>query len=73
MPAARAFFTRALDSGPAPVEVTTDRAPAYLRVIDEYIPSARHVSERYATDENVKGVAGVSGRCVWGFRPTVAA
>jgi transposase-like protein len=27
--AARALFTRALRSGPAPVEVTTDRAPVY--------------------------------------------
>jgi transposase-like protein len=27
--AARAFFARALQAGPAPVEVTTDRAPVY--------------------------------------------
>src|SRR5438477_3762510 len=42
---ARAFFARVLRFGPTPVEVTTDRAPAYPRVIDEYIPSARHVVE----------------------------
>jgi hypothetical protein len=39
--------------GPAPVEVTTDRAPVYPRVIDEFAPGARHVLDRYATDENV--------------------
>ena len=47
---ARAFFARVLRFGPTPVEVTTDRAPAYPRVIDEYIPSARHVVERYANN-----------------------
>jgi transposase-like protein len=39
--AARRFFIRALHHGPAPVEVTTDRAPAYPRVIDEFTPRAR--------------------------------
>ncbi|MEP7177702.1 MAG: IS6 family transposase [Pseudonocardiales bacterium] len=42
--AARAFFARALTYGPAPVEVTTDRAPVYPRVIDDLVPSARHVA-----------------------------
>ncbi len=37
--AAREFFTRALRFGPSPVEVTTDRAPVYPRVIDELAPS----------------------------------
>jgi transposase-like protein len=45
--AARAFFARALRSGPLPVEVTTDRAPVYPRVIDELAPAARHVLEQY--------------------------
>jgi transposase, IS6 family len=45
--AARRFFIRALRHAPAPVEVTTDRAAAYLRVLDELLPAARHVSERY--------------------------
>lgn len=36
--AARAFFARAAWAFvPSPVEVTTDRAPAYPRVIDELI------------------------------------
>jgi transposase, IS6 family len=36
--AARAFFARALAVGVTPIEVTTDRAPVYLRVLDEYAP-----------------------------------
>jgi transposase-like protein len=48
--AARAFFTRALTRGRSPVEVTTDRAPVYPRVIDELVPSARHVLEHYANN-----------------------
>jgi IS6 family transposase len=48
--AARAFFTRALTHAPAPVEVTTDRAPAYPRVIAEHAPRARHVLEHYANN-----------------------
>jgi transposase-like protein len=45
--AARALFTRALRYGPAPVEVVTDRAPVYPRVVDEVAPAARHVTEQY--------------------------
>ena len=45
--AARRFFTRALAHAPAPAEVTTDRAAAYLKGIDELVPAARHISERY--------------------------
>jgi transposase, IS6 family len=48
--AARAFFTRALTCGPSPVEVTTDRAPVYARVLDELAPAARHVLERYSNN-----------------------
>jgi IS6 family transposase len=48
--AARAFFTRALKAGPAPVEVTTDRAPVYPRVMDELAPAARHVLEQYTNN-----------------------
>jgi IS6 family transposase len=35
--AARAFFSRALRCGPAPVEVVTDRAPVYPRVVNELV------------------------------------
>ena len=45
--AARTFFTGALKLGSSPLEVTTDRAPAYPRVIEELAPSSRHVTERY--------------------------
>ena len=46
----RRFFTCALNHGPRPPEVSTDRAPAYPRVLDELLPSARHVVERYANN-----------------------
>jgi IS6 family transposase len=49
-PAARAFFTRALSCGPSPVEVTTDRAPVYPRVIEELAPAARHALEQYSNN-----------------------
>ena len=48
--AARHFFTRAMRAAVIPVEVTTDRAPAYPRVLDELIPSALHTVERYASN-----------------------
>jgi transposase-like protein len=41
---------QALRHGPAPVEVTTDKAPAYLRVLDELAPAALHVTEQYANN-----------------------
>jgi transposase-like protein len=40
--ATRRFFTRALQHGSDPTEVTTDRGPAYPRVIEELIPAACH-------------------------------
>jgi len=48
--AARAFFHRALTAGVVPVEVTTDRAPAYPRALDELIPGALHNTEQYANN-----------------------
>ncbi len=48
--AARRFFTRALHAGMVPVEVTTDRAPVYPRVLDERIPSALHTVEQYTNN-----------------------
>ena len=45
--ATRRFFTRALQHGPSPTEVTTDRAAAYPRVLDELVPAACHVTEQY--------------------------
>jgi transposase, IS6 family len=48
--AARRFFALALEQAPRPSEVTTDRAPAYLRVLDEVLPGALHVVEQYANN-----------------------
>jgi transposase, IS6 family len=48
--AAWRFFTRSLRAGTIPVEVTTDRAALYPRVIDELMPSALHTVERYANN-----------------------
>jgi transposase, IS6 family len=48
--AARAFFGRSMSGGRRPVEVTTDRAPVYPRILDELVPSARHVLEQYANN-----------------------
>ena len=45
--ATRQFFTRALQHGPSPIEVTTDHAAAYLRVLDELVPGACHITEQY--------------------------
>ena len=48
--AARTFFHRALTAGVVPVEVTTDRAPAYPRVLDELVPAALHDTEQYSNN-----------------------
>ncbi len=48
--ATRRLFTSALATAPRPVEVTTDRAAAYVRVLDELLPAARHVVEQYANN-----------------------
>jgi transposase, IS6 family len=50
LPSARKFFTRSLLVGTVPVEVTTDRAPVYPRVLDEMIPHALHRVEQYANN-----------------------
>ena len=48
--AARRFFIRALAHGPAPVEVTTDKAGPHLRVLDDLAPTAAHVTEQYGNN-----------------------
>jgi IS6 family transposase len=48
--AARRFFTRMLAQATGPAEVTTDRASVYLGVLDEVVPDACHVVERYANN-----------------------
>ena len=41
--AARRFFTTALSHGRRPVEITTDKASVYPRILDELLPEACHV------------------------------
>ena len=48
--AAWRFLTRALAGATAPAEVTTDRAKAYPRVLDELLPAAQHITVRYANN-----------------------
>jgi hypothetical protein len=47
---ARRFLTRALRYGPAPVEVTADKAGRHLRVVDELAPAAAHVTAPYGNN-----------------------
>ena len=44
------FFTRALGHGSHPSAVTTDKAPAYPRVLYELVPAACHLTERYGNN-----------------------
>ncbi len=48
--AARKFVTRALSHGRRPVEVTTDQAATYPRVLDELLPAAHHSDARRANN-----------------------
>jgi transposase, IS6 family len=48
--ATRRFFTRALQHGTRPSEVSTDPAPAYPGVLDELLPAACHVTEQYVNN-----------------------
>jgi len=48
--ATRQFFTRALKYRPSPIEVTTDHAAPYPRVLDELVPGACHVTEQYGNN-----------------------
>ena len=73
--AGRAFFTRALSFGPAPVEVTTGRAPVYPRVLDELTPGARHILEQYANTVVAADHARLKARLrpMRGLKPTQSA
>jgi transposase, IS6 family len=49
--AAHRFFERAISATKVtPVEVTTDRAPAYPAVLEELLPAAWHRTDRYANN-----------------------
>ena len=50
--AARRFFTKAMaGTQTEPAEVVTDRAPAYLGVLDELLPAALHEVDQYANNK----------------------
>ena len=44
------LINRAVEIRPSPIEVVTDRAPVYPRVVGELAPVARHATERYANN-----------------------
>ena len=46
----RRFFTRALEHGPSPTEVITDKAAVYPPVLEELTPDAWHHTEPYANN-----------------------
>ncbi len=50
MAATRRFFTRALEHGPSPTEIITDKAAVYPPVLDELTPGAWHHTEPYANN-----------------------
>ena len=45
--AARRFCTRALAGATSPTEVSTDRAPAYPRIVEDMLPDALHSTMKY--------------------------
>ena len=54
-----------MQAGVIPAEISTDRAPACPRVLDELIPEALHTVERYANNPVEAG----HGRLRAGLRP----
>jgi transposase, IS6 family len=48
--AARRFVTGALAGATSPTEVTTDRAPAYPRIVEDVLPGAQHSTVKYANN-----------------------
>ena len=49
--AARRFFERAIGTTKVtPVEIVTDRAATYPRVLDDVLPTAWHRTDRYANN-----------------------
>ena len=62
--AARRFFTKALaGTQTEPTEVVTDRAPAYLGVLDELLPAALHDVEQYANNKVEPDHGRLKARC----------
>ena len=64
--AARRFCTRALAAATSPTEVSTDRAPAYPRIVEGLLPGALHVTVRHANNR----LEADQGRLKARLRPT---
>jgi len=64
--AARRFCTRALAAATSPTEVSTDRAPAYPRIVEGLLPGALHVTVRHVNNR----VEADHGRLKARLRPT---
>ena len=67
--ASRRFFARALDAARRPTEVTTNRAPAYPRVLDELVPEAWHTSWSSTPTTRLKRSRPVEGPNATDARP----
>jgi IS6 family transposase len=63
--ATRRFFTRALEHGPSPTEVVTDKAAVYPPVLEEILLGAWHHTERYANNR----IESDHGRLKFRLRP----
>ena len=48
--ATRRFFVHALAHSLCPIEVSTDQASTYPRVLDELLPAACHITEQYGNN-----------------------
>ena len=64
--AARRFCTRALAAATSPTEVSTDRAPAYPRIVEDMLPDARHGTMKYLNNR----IEADHGRLKARLRPT---
>lgn len=65
--ATRRFFTHALGHASRPSEVSTDRAPAHPRVLDELLPAAHHVTKQY-TNNRIEADHGRLKSRLWAMR-----
>jgi transposase, IS6 family len=59
------LIERGIRYGSSPIEVTTDHAATYPRVLDELVPAACHVTEQYGKNP----IESVHGRLKSRLRP----
>ena len=60
--AARRFCAGALAGATSPTEVSTDRAPAYPRIVEDVLPGALHVTVKYPTNRVEAGQGRLKAR-----------